>query len=281
MKSILKSALVLLTLNLTACFCHTAEAQVKHVQYFDAHEIETDDKSAAKFVEIIERQTEEAQAGTIRYYEMPPDSGKFILLREGTYASVFHPRKVHGQLVSYFRAGNKHTVKSFDNGQLTLDMEWYENKKLKHSIAYTNGKPDGELKSYYPSGALKREEMYAAGKQVSGKCYAEDGKEIAFVPFRVLPQFPGGEQAMEAFIAQNVRYPAKSQHQKESGTVIVSFIVKADGSIDKFNVSQSISEGLDNEALRVARKMPKWKPGEMEGEKVAVLYHMPFKFTLR
>ncbi|GAB3194952.1 TonB family protein [Pontibacter aydingkolensis] len=255
-------------------------AQVKHVLYYDEDMVQVDSKEAAKFVELIERENNEALNGTISLYKASADSA--MLLRRAYYTSVFHPRKIHGQLLSYYPNGKRKGVQTYQDGMLHgLDMEWHDNDSLRHSIGYKQGKLDGEFKAYYKTGKLKRKERYKEGEQQYGKCYAEDGSEVAFVPYREMPEFRGGERAMLQYLAQNVRYPVSSQRNGESGVVVINFVVNKHGGISKLRVVNSISRDLDNEALRVVSKMSGWKPGTFEGEKIDVLYTLPVRFTIR
>ena len=255
-------------------------AQVKHVLYYNEDMIQVDSKEAAKFVELIERDNSEAINGTISLYKASSDSA--TLIRKGNYNSVFHPRKINGQLISYYPNGKRKSIQTYQDGVLHgLDMEWHDNDSLMHSIGYKQGKYDGELKTYYKSGKLKRKELYKEGEQQYGKCYAEDGSEMAFVPYREMPVFRGGERAMLQYLAQNIRYPASSQRNRESGVVVINFTVNKYGGINNPRVIRSISRDLDNEALRVVSKMSGWTPGTFEGEKVDVLYTLPVKFTIR
>ena len=93
-----------------------------------------------------------------------------------------------------------------------------------------------------------------------------------------MPQFPGGDQAMMDFMAKNVVYPQEAKDKGIAGRVFVSFVVEKDGSIDEVKVMRGIGGGCDEEAVRVVKSMPKWKPGKMKGEPVRVSYMMPINF---
>ena len=97
----------------------------------------------------------------------------------------------------------------------------------------------------------------------------------------VMPEFPGGEQAMMKFVAENVQYPQEARDKEISGRVLVSFIVEKDGSIADVKVVKGIGGGCDEEAVRVVKAMPKWKPGKDKGKPVRVSYMMPFTFKLQ
>ena len=97
----------------------------------------------------------------------------------------------------------------------------------------------------------------------------------------VMPEYPGGDQAMMDFVAKNVQYPQEARDKEISGRVLVSFIVEKDGSITEVKVVKGIGGGCDEEAVRVVKAMPKWKPGKDKGKPVRVSYMMPFTFKLQ
>lgn len=102
-----------------------------------------------------------------------------------------------------------------------------------------------------------------------------------FIVAEVMPQFIGGEEARLRYLNKHVKYPRKAVEAKIKGTVYVQFVVLEDGSIDNIELVQGIGGGCDEEALRVVKNMPKWKPGEQRGKKVPVQFTLPIKFTLK
>ena len=97
----------------------------------------------------------------------------------------------------------------------------------------------------------------------------------------VLPEFPGGMDALFEFIRTNVKYPAEALSKKIEGKVIVRFVVNKDGSIGRFKVISKTPEILNKEALRVVRSMPKWKAGKKDGKVVNVEFVLPVAFKLQ
>ena len=96
-----------------------------------------------------------------------------------------------------------------------------------------------------------------------------------------MPEFPGGEQAMMDFVGKNVQYPKEAMEKEISGRVLVGFIVEKDGSVNEVKIVRGIGGGCDEEAVRVVKAMPKWKPGKEKGKPVRVIYMMPIFFKLQ
>jgi protein TonB len=96
-----------------------------------------------------------------------------------------------------------------------------------------------------------------------------------------MPEFPGGEEALYRFLQDNVQYPQKATNAQQQGTVNVKFVVNEDGSITQVEVARPIGYDMDEEAIRVVKKMPKWKPGKQNGKAVKVYFRVPIKFVLQ
>ena len=96
-----------------------------------------------------------------------------------------------------------------------------------------------------------------------------------------MPSFPGGLTALMNYLRTNTRYPAAAQKAGIEGRVIVFFIVEPNGSVSNVEIVRSVDTDLDQEALRVVRQMPKWKPGKQDGSTVRVKFDLPIKFMLK
>lgn len=95
-----------------------------------------------------------------------------------------------------------------------------------------------------------------------------------------LPEYPGGMVEFVKWLTATLKYPPAALRQKIEGKVMVSFIVNKDGSLSDIKISQSANKLLDNEALRVARMMPKWKPGTEDGKPCRTKIAIPIVFAI-
>ena len=96
-----------------------------------------------------------------------------------------------------------------------------------------------------------------------------------------MPSFPGGPAELMKWLSSHVQYPAIAIESCIQGTVIVAFIVEPDGSVSNAKLVRSVDPCIDQEALRVVRQMPKWKPGKQNGAAVRVKYNVPVIFKLQ
>lgn len=123
------------------------------------------------------------------------------------------------------------------------------------------------------------------GNSVNGnvKSGAGDGLESGLFDSEVveiMPEFPGGIPAWNKYLAKNLRYPAVALEKGTSGRVSVSFVVETNGQIRNLKILGAIGDGCDEEALRVIKKSPFWKPGFQNGRPVRVSYIMPIVFAM-
>ena len=102
-----------------------------------------------------------------------------------------------------------------------------------------------------------------------------------FVVVQEQPEFPGGNAAMMRFIGDNVDYPRVAQENGTQGRVICNFIIEKDGSLSDVKVVRGVDTALDEEAVRVIKSMPNWKPGKQRGQNVRVRYTLPVVFRLQ
>lgn len=95
-----------------------------------------------------------------------------------------------------------------------------------------------------------------------------------------MPQFPGGEAELGQFLSKNIVYPAEAASEKVQGDVKVSFTINDKGYIRNPKIIERMGYGLDEEALRVVLKMPRWQPGKQGGRAIAVQYNLNISFTM-
>jgi protein TonB len=96
-----------------------------------------------------------------------------------------------------------------------------------------------------------------------------------------MPEFPGGEAALRAYIANQIKYPVIAQENGIQGKVYVTFVVGKDGAVSNATIARGVDPSLDKEAIRVVNTLPKWKPGKQRGKAVNVSYTVPINFVLQ
>lgn len=107
-------------------------------------------------------------------------------------------------------------------------------------------------------------------------------KEGYYNTTEILPGYPGGEKALGQFYDNNIQYPIDASDNGIDGTVKINFAVDENGKLySPVVTSPIIGYGLEQEALRVFNKMPKWTPGRIKGKNVKTRFSLPVKFQLQ
>ena len=144
--------------------------------------------------------------------------------------------------------------------------------QLGHSLVVSNCENKSEQSPLHSENAL---DMQAESQLVT-----QDGKEKN-TNIDEIPSFPGGDAKLREWIKKNMKYPSYAKKNGIEGQVLVVFIVEKDGSISNAEVSWGVDPSLDQEALRIVNKMPKWKPGRQNGVAMRVKYCLPITFMLK
>ncbi|WP_298653611.1 energy transducer TonB [uncultured Proteiniphilum sp.] len=148
---------------------------------------------------------------------------------------------------------------------------------------------NGEIvrsETYVPMYFRLNQNAMAAGKAVQGtRDYSKKDPVVLesntiYTIVDKMPQYTYGESGLSAFIAHNIRYPREARQEGIEGRILCSFIVSSDGSISNIEVVEGSNKSLNEEAVRVLGLMPKWIPGENNGEKVHVKCLLPIDFVI-
>lgn len=129
--------------------------------------------------------------------------------------------------------------------------------------------------------AVEQEEIPFEATNVDESAPLDANTDEVFKVVEVDPEFPGGEEALYKYLAENIKYPVMAKNNKVEGRVYITFVIEKDGNVSDAKVLRSVNEELDAEALRVINAMPKWKPGTQRGVPVRVQYNIPITFKLQ
>jgi protein TonB len=118
-------------------------------------------------------------------------------------------------------------------------------------------------------------------EQVQEEVKEEEAPQEVFVVVEEMPKFPGDEKALFDFIYANIQYPEIAKENNIQGRVILRFCVTYKGGVDQVSILKPVDPSLDNEAIRVIKMLPTWKPGKQGGKPVNVWYSVPVVFQLK
>ncbi len=93
--------------------------------------------------------------------------------------------------------------------------------------------------------------------------------------------FKGGDIECMNYIRKNIEYPVFEREADISGKVLISFIIEKDGGISSVKCIKKVSSGIDYEAMRVVKLMPKWIPATYKNKPIRMWINIPINFTLQ
>lgn len=117
----------------------------------------------------------------------------------------------------------------------------------------------------------------------------DDGDEVEetneifeFFQVQEKASFPGGDDARNRYLAENLEYPPMANENEIQGRVMVQFVVWKDGSIRDVQIlgKRKFGFGLEEEAMRVVKAMPRWKPAKQRDKAVPMRFRLPILFQL-
>lgn len=209
--------------------------------------------------------------------QMPSFRGGDILdFTKWVAANVKYPPKlfkdgVHGTVVVSFVVDEKGSVGEVKT-LLSPDPKLANVivKAVKRSPRWEPGREDGVPVAVIQSMPIK-----------FGMPSGDDKKKHNLNHDEEMPTFMGGDiNGFARWVAEHIQYPSEAVAAGMEGTVVVSFIVDRDGSVDDVKIVRSPDAILAQEAVRTVRSSPKWKPGTQDGETVRVTFNLPVNFRL-
>lgn len=105
-------------------------------------------------------------------------------------------------------------------------------------------------------------------------------EETIFTSAEIMPEYPGGMDALISFISNEIVYPQDAREHGITGTVLIKFVVEKDGSVSNAETMVPLYPSIDKESVRTVMAMPKWKPGMQEGKPVRCYYSIPLTFRM-
>ncbi len=228
----------------------------------------------------------------------PREKGSFNMGKRIGIWTSWHSSKAISDSCFYNDAGNiQGLAKSWWEDGATMDSAFYHPDSNGHAYTwsyFSNGKLSGEGQMinkqeegiwthYYPSGKISAKEKYAAGNCTSMECFNEDGSITAGeCKPEIEASFPGGIPAWQQYIVNSVanRVDAMAK-DNATGKAFVLFIVGTDGKISDVRIDKSSGTALDQYALEIIKRAPRWKPAKLHNRFVKAYRKQPITFNLQ
>lgn len=191
-------------------------------------------------------------------------------------------------------SGKLHSYKAFLNQSPRVKhgayLEFYADGKTRLQEVYVLGKVQGERRTYYLTGVLRRREQVAPGQPTTGECFGPDGEPVAYFPYMEMPVYPGEQDGLLQDIGRNTVYPMMALRAKVEGVVFVSFTIGTDGKVKEIEAEEPVTNAsaasrraypyLQEAAVQSIRQLKPFVPGRREGEVVEVRFRVPATFKI-
>jgi protein TonB len=128
---------------------------------------------------------------------------------------------------------------------------------------------------------VSNKDVVEAVQQVKEEVQETEAEPEPFIVVEEMPTFPGGEHALQLYLAEHTQYPEVAKENNIQGKIIVRFCVTPKGGVSQVSVLKGVDPELDKEAMRVVTTLPAFKPGKQGGKPVPVWYMVPINFTLK
>jgi hypothetical protein len=221
-----------------------------------------------KIVKYFDLLWQPANAGTASF--------RTEFIRKNDYYECFSYWQKNGAL--YCRSSYRDTAFQKPLGQL---VRYYENSKIEDSIYFNNDGSRKELYHYYESGKLWAQ-CKQQGKSEVCKGFDEQGNAIDDFIYSKEAEFPGGNEEWSAYLSKALSKfnPGKKGAPVGTYKVVVKFIVTKDGTIAEVQAETNFGYGMEDKAIEIIKKSPKWVPAIMYNKKVNAYRRQPLTFLV-
>lgn len=143
-----------------------------------------------------------------------------------------------------------------------------------------NGYMEGQWNGTLGNGQTLLSRYYKQGEIIAETIFKKDGVTMAYDSLN-RPCLPPGDQAeLQEILFRVIKYPKFDRDNNIQGTVAVEFTVNEDGSTTDYKVTQSVSPGIDAEALRAVKCVSYFRPKLVNGVAVKDSYTVRLTFKL-
>ncbi len=202
-------------------------------------------------------------------------NGKYLrkCVKENDYFHVWDYNSKNLLVTESFYSDTNFTTKLF------CHKYYNETKKyLEQTRCYAAGRLHGYFVSYDEKGDTTDYYIYEHGTAIKSWSLHPEEEETIVAELRknaIPAEFPGGKNAWNKYISDNLKIPKALENQNIKGELILKFVIEITGKIENVEVVKSLNPVVDAEAVRVIKESPKWKPAKQNGKKVQMTQTQP------
>ena len=163
-------------------------------------------------------------------------------------------------------------------------LRYYENGQTQDSTYFDEDDNYKNTYHYYDNGRLWVHYTYdSKSKREATDAYEANGKRIADFIFSKEASFQDGITDWQNFIGENIKTDVPGKKGAHIGTyqVIIDFVVGKNGRVTDVKAETNQGFGMEEEAIRVIKKSPKWNPAILMGKTVNAYRRQPVTFLVK
>lgn len=234
---------------------------------------------------ISKRYYKNGQLKSIGRYVQGKKTGDWLsfhengMIHDSTYYENGKPR---GVSLSWDKQGYQSDSSFFDKAGGVFVARWHDNGNLAVQGRLINDTlDDGTWKYYNEDGSKLGEIVYNAGKYVKMSCFDANGNLLPEAKCTTREaDFPGESYGWMNYLTKNLNadVPVKRGAPEGTYTVLIQFVVEKDGTLADLKSLTEMGYGMEEEALRILRRSPKWRPAIHFGKPVKAYRIQPITF---
>ena len=184
--------------------------------------------------------------------------------------------------LDYKKAGPLIKSRSYKDSNLTvLNGNFYAyrpNGTILYSGKYSNNKKCENWKTYNDTGKVVFTQRYEDNVLVETVNLREKDSSQIYSNERNA-EFPGGNKAWIKYIVKSLEKSEARNKSEKGGKVIVNFMVGETGEVQEVFIAKSVEFVLDEDAIEIIRKSPKWIPAWQNGGAVNAYRRQPIVYV--
>lgn len=179
------------------------------------------------------------------------------------------------------KAENKDGILAFESRSSKMDDKTKsKNEKKKEERKEAEQKPSSATINTFDQPVQDLKQNTDLEIQMDSTITFSGNTEKIFSKVDQMPQFPGGETALQKYFADNIN-SAVNNDAGSIATVNIQFVVNSKGKAINGKLIKPTDKELETQIIEAINKMPLWTPGKSNGEAVNILYELPLKINSR
>ena len=188
---------------------------------------------------------------------------------------ILQEDQIPSELINFWNAEGKHTVINGNGDYFYRNQEGEE-----HKGSIKNYKKEGVWIGSRQNGSLIYKEDYVDGELEKGESWDKEEKKYTYNVVFENVKYLGGQEALFNVIRKHFKVPKYAIENGIEGVILIVFQINKTGKIQNIEVRRKVCDPCAEAALKVVKKLKKWKPAKRRGQLVTVEFSLPLRIQL-